>query len=251
MRSPGHRVPSAHRTRPAPGGPGPVRRPPAAGVRPARRAAAAPALRAALLGAAAWLLLHLLAPAAASGQILPDSPRMLGPATPSGLAVHLLRADGLPGDGDAVLAQWQPPGLPEGVWLRGGGGTGAGGDDAFFGGIDVRAPLFSSTPVQLAWTAGVGVGTGNWTALALPMGVQAGLEWAAGSVWLAPWVGVGLTMEYRLGDEAPETTFDAFPTAEIGAELSLDPGRRVVLRAGAALGDRQAAALGLLLRTGR
>jgi hypothetical protein len=198
------------------------------------------------------LALALLLGAGPGGaQLLPESPRMLGPATPSGLAVHLLRADGLPGDGDAVMAQWQPPGLPDGVWLRGGAGTGAGGEDAAFGGIDVRAPLVDGTGrLHLAWTAGLGASHGEWTLASLPMGVQAGTVWSAGSVWLAPWVGAGLVMEYRWGDEAPERAFDAFPSAEVGAELSLDPGRRVVLRAGAALGDRQAVALGLLVRTG-
>jgi hypothetical protein len=175
---------------------------------------------------------------------------MLGPATPSGFAVHLLRADALPGDGDGLLAQWQAPGLPEGVWLRGGAGTGAGGEDAFFGGVDVRAPLLERASLRLAWVGGLGASSGSWTVLTLPMGVQAGPVWSAGSVWLAPWVGAGLVMEYRLGDDAPEEAFGAYPSAEVGAELSLDRGRRVLLRVAAGLGDRQAVALGIMVRTG-
>lgn len=205
----------------------------------------------AVLGIALTAGAGVLAEASTAGaQILPDSPRMLGPATPSGLALHLLRADGLPGDGDALLAQWQPPGLPDQIWLRGGAGEGAGGESAAFAGIDVRSPIVEGDGLLVAWTAGLGASHGEWTLVSLPMGVQAGVEWASGSIWLAPWVGAGLAMEYRLGDEAPETAFDAFPSAELGLEMALDPGRRIVLRAAAALGDRQAVALGLLVRTG-
>jgi hypothetical protein len=53
-----------------------------------------------------------------------------------------------------------------------------------------------------------------------------------------------------MGDEAPDKEFAVQPAAEVGVDLSLDPARRVVLRAGASLGDRKAFAVGAIVRAG-
>jgi hypothetical protein len=208
----------------------------------------------------AMLLLAATAalPTAAQAQIAWETPRMLGPNSPGGLAVHWLQAETLPGDGEAIMATWQFPGLPEGVFLRGGAGTGASDESAVFGGIDVRSQIASSSegrPLDLAWIAGAGVGVGNYLLFTVPVGLTAGHTWASGSVWFSPYLGVGLAMDYRweLDDDSdiPDDEFDVYPTADIGVDLALDPGRRFVIRAGASLGDRQAIALGVAIQGGR
>ena len=207
-----------------------------------------------LFAAAALALL----PTVAQSQLAWETPRMLGPNSPGGLAVHWLQAETLPGDGEAIMATWQFPGLPDGVFLRGGAGTGAGDESAAFGGIDIRTPLASSAdgrPLDLAWIAGAGVGVGDYLLFTVPVGLTAGHTWASGSVWFSPYIGVGLAMDYRreLDDDSsiPDDEFDVYPTADLGLDLALDPGRRFVLRAGASLGDRQAIALGVAIQGGR
>jgi len=60
-----------------------------------------------------------------------------------------------------------------------------------------------------------------------------------------PYVFGGAALEFRTGDEAPDEEFKVEATAGIGVDLSLDRARRFVLRASAALGERQAVAVGL------
>ena len=207
-----------------------------------------------LLAAAVLALL----PNAAQSQLAWETPRMLGPNSPGGLAVHWLQAETLPGDGEGIMATWQFPGLPEGVFLRGGAGTGANDESAAFGGIDVRTRIADSRagqPLDIAWIAGAGVGVVDYLLATVPVGLTAGHTWASGSVWFSPYIGVGIAMDYRreLNDESdvPDDEFDVYPTADLGVDLSLDPGRRFVLRAAASLGDRQAIALGLAIQGGR
>ncbi len=203
------------------------------------------------------LALVALSPMGARAQIAWDTPRMLGPNTEGGLSFHWLQAETLPGDGEGLMVVWQPPGMPDNIFLRGGAGTGAGDESAGFGGIDVRSPLAEATesqPLDIAWVAGAGVGVGEYLLFTVPVGLTAGRSWSSGSVWFSPYVGVGVAMDYRatLSDEdaVPDEEFDVYPTADIGVDLALDPGRRFILRAGTSLGDRQATALGITIRTG-
>lgn len=196
-------------------------------------------------------------PSAARAQFAWETPRLLGPHTQGGLGVHWLQAETLPGDGEGLLVTWQPPGLPDGIFLRGGAGTGAGDESAGFGGIDVRTPIASARPGQpldIAWIAGAGVGVGDYLLFTVPVGLTAGREWASGSVWFSPYVGIGVALDYRRSLDSErdrfDDDFDVYPTADLGVDLALDPGRRFILRAGASLGDRQAIALGAQMRTG-
>lgn len=84
--------------------------------------------------------------------------------------------------------------------------------------------------------------------VSLPIAVSAGRSWSSGSVWLAPYVSLGVTFDLHVGAEAPDEEFEWSPTADLGLDLALDPGRRFVVRAGASLGDRNAVAVGLSVR---
>jgi hypothetical protein len=57
-------------------------------------------------------------------------------------------------------------------------------------------------------------------------------------------------MDLRLGGDAPEEEFEVQPSVELGVDLALDRARRVVLRVAASLGDRQAVAVGAVIRPG-
>lgn len=207
-------------------------------------------------GIVTWgcLLAGLSFPAAASAQIAPDTPRLVSPHVRAGMGAHWLRAGTLPGDGDAILVTLALPGLPDGLRLRGGGGEGAGGTTAGFGGIDVQARLMrgqGDTPFDIDWHGGLGVSVGEYVLVTLPVGISGGLSWTSGSVWLGPYLAAGLAADFRLGDDAPADEFDVYPAVDVGLDLSLDPDRRLVLRAAASLGDRQALSLGLTFGVGR
>jgi hypothetical protein len=192
-------------------------------------------------------------PETAGAQIVWDTPRLIGPDSPSGLGVYWMRAGARPGDEDAFFGTWSLPGFDGAVVLRGGAGEGVGGETAAFGGVDVHAPIARARPGQpldLEWNAGAGFGVGQYLLVSVPMGVSAGHSWTSGSVWLAPYVFAGAALEFRTGDEAPDEEFKVEATGGLGVDLSFDPSRRFVLRASAALGERQAVAVGFVVRAG-
>lgn len=207
-------------------------------------------------GIVTWglLLAAIALPTGAVAQIAPDTPRLISPHLTAGLGVHWLQAGTLPGDGDGVLVTWSMPGLPDGLRLRGGAGTGAGGTTAGFGGVDVQSALLrgdGDAAFDLDWQGGFGVSVGEYALVTLPVGISGGIAWASGSVWLAPYVTAGLAADLRLGDEAPDEEFEVYPSLDLGMDVALDASRRVVLRAAASLGDRQALSLGLTFGAGR
>ncbi len=199
------------------------------------------------------LTLFCAFPVGASAQLAPDSPRLISPNGPGGLGIHFVQADVIPGDDQAVLATWAPPGLPRSLRLRGGFGTGAGDKNAAFGGIDVQAPLTrgrEGMPIDLDWQAGAGVGVGDYVLITVPVGLTAGVVWSSGSVWMAPYISAGLAADLRLGDDFEGDEFEVDPALDIGLDLSLDRGRNLVIRGAASLGDRQTLAIGLVLGGG-
>jgi len=212
------------------------------------------ALRAGLV-LSAGLTLAALTPMASHAQLAWDTPRMIGPESPAGLGFYWTRPEALPGDDDAFFATWSLPGTAGGVGLRGGLGKGVAGEDAYFGGVDVRAPLArhgATQPLDVEWSAGVGASYGEYLLVSAPLAVSAGRSWSSGSVWFAPYVTLGAAIDYRRGDSdlVPDEEFEIQTTAGVGVDLSFDSARRFVVRAATALGDRQAVAVGLAIRSG-
>jgi hypothetical protein len=200
------------------------------------------------------LALSLASVDPAASQFVWDTPRMIGPESPGGLGVYWMRSGALPGDSDAVMGTWTLPGFGGAVAVRGGGGRGVAGEPAGFGGVDVRAPLArhdDRQPIDLEWTGGVGAGVGQYVLISAPVGVAAGRSWASGSVWFAPYVYLGIALDYAFGDAAPDDEFDVQGSAGVGFDLALDRGRRFVIRTSAALADRQTFAVGFAVTGGR
>jgi len=188
-------------------------------------------------------------------QIAWDAPRMTGPESPGGIGAYYMRAEVLPGDDDAVFGTFSLPGSDGAITLRGGLGTGVDEENAFFGGVDLRAPIAMHTttqPFDVACSDGAGLGFGEYFLISVPFAVSVGRSWASSSVWFAPYVSAGATIDYRLGDEdeVPEEEYEIQATAGIGVDIAFDPARRFVVRAAAALGERQAVAVGLVISGG-
>ena len=219
------------------------------GIRPMR---SPPRLSTAILLVPA---LWLGAPAAALAQIAWDTPRMIGPESPTGFGLYWVRSAALGPELDAVMATFGIPGTGGAVSLRGGAAVDEENDFSVFGGIDVHAPIARHTadqPLDLEWTAGIGAGAPTrgerYAIVSLPMAVSVGRSWSSGSVWLAPYVSLGVSLDLNVGADAPEEEFEWSPTADLGLDLALDPGRRFIVRVGASLGDRHALAVGLDVR---
>lgn len=194
-------------------------------------------------------------PTATRAQMAWDTPRMVGPESPTGFGVYWLRTSAFGPTMDAAMGTFGLPRTGGALSLRGGAATDEEDDFYVFGGIDVRAPIARHTddqPLDLEWIAGIGAGapTGGerYALVSLPIAVSAGRSWSSGSVWLAPYVSLGVTFDLHVGAEAPDEEFEWSPTADLGLDLALDPGRRFVVRAGASLGDRNAVAVGLSVR---
>ena len=152
----------------------------------------------AVLGAA--VLLAATAPASVSAQIAWDTPRMIGPETPSGLGFYWVRGETLPGDEDAIAASFGLPGTGGSVMLRGGVGYGVDDQESAFGGVDLRAPLArhsDTQPLDIEWTGGAGFGVGEYWLFTVPIAISAGRSWSSGSVWFAPYVSLGVAFDYR------------------------------------------------------
>lgn len=188
----------------------------------------------------------------ATAQLAWDAPRLTGPESPSGIGLYWMRAEVLPGDHNAVFGTFSLPGTNGAVSVRGGIGTGVAEENAAFGGVDLRAPIARHTdtqPLDLEWSGGAGLGIGEYVLLSVPVAVSAGRSWASGSVWFAPYVSLGATIDYRIGDSdfVPDEEFEIQATAGIGVDMAFDTARRFVLRVSTALGERQAIALGVVV----
>ncbi|MBM4185165.1 MAG: hypothetical protein FJ207_13275 [Gemmatimonadetes bacterium] len=203
-------------------------------------------------GIRAGLCLAVILARPLAAQIAWDTPRLVGPESPSGVGCHWMRAETLPGDHNAVFGSFSLPGTGGAVTAHGGIGTGVAEENAVFGGVDLRAPIArhsATQPLDLEWSGGAGLSVGEYQLASVPVAVSAGRSWASGSVWFAPYVSVGATFDYRRGDSdlVPDEEFEIQATAGIGVDMAFDAARRFVLRAAAALGERQAVAVGMVI----
>jgi len=206
---------------------------------------------------AAAALFAAAGPTDGTAQIAWDTPRMIGPETPSGLGFYWVRGETLPGDDDAVFTSFGLPGTNGSVILRGGVGYGVAGEESAFGGVDLRTPIARHTdtqPLDIEWTGGAGFGVGEYWLFTVPIALSAGRSWSSGSVWFAPYVSLGVAFDYRWdtsdpddegSDFLPDEEFEIGSSAGVGADIAFDRARHFVLRFAAALGDRQAIAIGL------
>lgn len=202
--------------------------------------------------AAAFVLL-VLAPTL-DAQAAWETPRLIGPESPGGLGMFWLRSSALGPELDGGMAIWSLPGMGGSVALRGGAAVDPDDDVAAFGGVDIRSHVATHTqtqPLDVVWNAGIGAGSrleeGQHVVVTVPMSIAAGRSWTSGAIWLAPYLSIGVAMDVHFGQDAPDDEVEVYPSADVGLDFALDPGRNFVIRVATSLGDRQALAVGLNL----
>jgi hypothetical protein len=191
------------------------------------------------LGLAA-LALALLAPTHASAQAVWDAPAFIRPGASPGLTLAL--TDAAPGDGLGVLALWRGSAVPSGLGFRAGVSEAPGDDVVALFGMDVSGSLTralgAGAPAAI-WWSGAGVGLGDDVAVSLPLGVAFSWAWVGDGVSVMPSAGAHLALDILLGDG---DDLDLEGALDLGLDFAIS---RWVIRVGAALGGRDALAIGV------
>jgi len=192
------------------------------------------------LVAGAALVFALLGPTGASAQAVWDAPAFVRPGAPPGLTLAL--TDSEPGDGLGVLALWRGAAVPSGLGFRAGVSEAPGDDVMALFGVDVSGSLTRVVGVKgpsAIWWSGAGVGVGDDVALSFPLGVAFSWAWVGDGVPVMPSAGGHLALDVFLGDG---DDLDLEGVVDLGLDFAFS---RWVVRVGAALGGRDALAIGL------
>ncbi|MCI0434047.1 MAG: hypothetical protein L0271_10500 [Gemmatimonadetes bacterium] len=194
---------------------------------------------------AAVVVIAGLVPVRAAAQIAWDSPMLLPPGSPVGFSVFLVDVHG----GDlGVMGLWRSPSWNFG--LRVGIAEGPGDDIGVYGGIDFAGRMTRATdefPLDIDWVFGAGIGATDGGALvSLPLGLTAGHDFEGDGVGFLPYVTPRVILDAcldcgRRGDN-DDVSLDF--AADIGLDLRVS--RRLTIRFGATLGDRDGVAVGLM-----
>jgi hypothetical protein len=202
-------------------------------------------------GLSSWGLVILLStPAMAQAQLAWESPQFLRPGSPAGWSFLFVDygLDPFPGRGGAVI--YRTDVAPRGLGFRGSVAQGLGDKLNFAGGVDLTASLLRATgdfPLDLMWVSGAGATYGEYTQVAVPLGVAGGRTLSAEKIWFNPYSSARAVLEGRIGDSAPEGDFSLALAIDLGADLALGRSRNFLIRMAVSMGDRNAAAIGMHL----
>lgn len=196
----------------------------------------------------------ILSPAGAVGQVY-DAPSFRPPDSERGVgfyAISLAPTDDL-GEDVAALATWRMPGSDLDMGLRAGAGD-IGGDLALLGGIEIEQGLATSgddTPLSVAWTSGMGVGTvpdRDAARIRIPAGITLGRAIPMEGYALLPYAHPRLAADFLIRDDPPEGPGDEADLnfdLDLGADVVFEDGWR--LRFGVTLGSSDAVGFGVSL----
>ena len=201
----------------------------------------------------AWLLVLALA-STTNAQLPWDTPQLLAPHAPRGLSLLAASYAAAPGDGWGAALAWRKADAPAGLGFRVAAGEGRGGRHAVAAGIEASAwvaRVSATFPVDMIWTTGIGGSYGSSAQIALPIGLSAGRQFGAESVWFNPYAAARVIVEGRFGGRAPADELDLQLATELGANIAFDRDRRFVMRMAASIGDRSALAIGAHIGGGR
>lgn len=191
--------------------------------------------------------LALLIPTGTRAQVVWDVPSMLHPGAPAGLSVLLMEAH--PGDGLGALAVWRETSAPVGLGFRAGLAEELDDDVAATFGIDVSGALAGPEgpgEPQIMWWTGAGLGVGDEVAVSLPLGLVVGWQAQEEGISFMPYLGAHLALDAVTG---PGDDLDLDGAVDLGLDLDFD--RSLTVRFGAAVGDRDALAVGVQIPMGR
>ena len=181
-----------------------------------------------------------LAPTAASAQAVWDAPAFVRPGAPPGLTLAL--TDAAPGDQVGVLALWRRSAVPSGLGFRAGVSEAPGDDVVALFGVDVSGSLTSVVGMKgpaAVWWSGAGLGLGDDLSLSFPLGAAFSWAWVGDGVSLMPSAGGHLALDVFLG-EGDDLDLEA--VVDLGLDVAFS---RLVVRVGAAIGGRDALAVGV------
>jgi hypothetical protein len=182
----------------------------------------------------------------AQGQVAWDGPLMVGPGSPAGWGLYL--TDPSPGRGIGVMTTWRRSVAP-GTGYRVGLAEGREDKLAVYGGIDVSDYLLRESddfPMDMLWVTGGGVGVGDNILLTFPIGVSVGRDFQADDVWFNPYFTPRVVLDAWFGDDRPDRNLRLGFVADLGVDISFDPGWAV--RFAGTLGQRDAVAIGISFR---
>ena len=187
------------------------------------------------------LALGLLCPVPSVAQGVWDAPSFVRPGAPLGLTLAL--TDSEPGDGRGVLALWRASPVPAGLGFRAGISEAPGDGVVAVLGVDVSGSLTRLVGLRgpaAIWWSGAGVGLGDGLSASFPLG--AAFCWAgrSGGVSFMPSVGGHVVLDVLMGEQDDLALEGAL---DLGLDLAFSGGW--VIRLGAAVGGRDALAIGV------
>ncbi len=195
------------------------------------------------------VLLALLVPAAATGQVPWDSPLFVAPNSPAGLGIFLVEYDFSRQDDLGVMAMIRPQEAPGGMGYRFGVAEGFNDELAAFGGVDfsgVVADASDDFPLQVIWVAGFGGAIGDYLLISAPAGLALGKILEGEGAWFNPYISGRVVLDASLGDESPrDDDLSLDFGVDVGLDFGFDDDRDFVIRFAANLGDRQSLAIGV------
>jgi len=181
------------------------------------------------------------------GQVPWDAPMMVPPEAPGGLTVLL--AD--PGWGLGVVGMWRGSGVGSPLGFRVGVAEDGRDDLSVMGGVDVSGRILSHSrefPLDLTWVSGVGIGISDGALLTVPLGLSLGRVLVSEEVRFQPYLTPRMVLDARFGDDhcpgpGDCDDLDLGLAVELGMDMALSA--NWLIRFAAALGDREAVAVGL------
>lgn len=204
--------------------------------------------------ASVCVLLLLTITSNARAQLPWETPSMLAPHAPRGLGILAASYAAAPNDGWGVALTWRKADAPTGLGFRLAAGQGRGDRPAIAAGVEASAwiaRVSNNCPVDMIWTTGIGGSYGRSAQVALPVGVSAGRSFGEDAVWFNPYAATRVIVEGRFGGRAPADELDLQLATEVGANVSFDRNRRLIVRMAAAIGDRSALTVGAHIGGGR
>jgi hypothetical protein len=193
------------------------------------------------------IALYALLAAPVSGQIAWDAPSLMSPTVPSGFSVFLIE----PAGGDlGALATIRHSAGPVGLGYRIAIAeeSGPAGDLAVAGGVDVSGMLaraVEGSEVDLSWWAGGGLSVGSDWIVSAPAGIVVGWSGEGDGTIISPYGGAHVVLDIT-GNDGDAMNLDG--VLDLGLDLVLRSGW--MIRAGAALGDRESFVIGFRIPTG-
>lgn len=180
----------------------------------------------------------------AVAQIAWEAPPLVSPAAPAGVSLFLFNPHG--GDLGGLLTFRHAAG-PVGMGYRLALADDNSDGIAISGGLDFSGYLsraVEGSEVDVMWWSGAGLGVGDETVVTFPIGAILGWTGGDGSTTLSPYGGGHLALDISSveGDNV-----DLSGAVDVGLDLGLSSGW--LIRFGATFGDRDAIAIGFLLRT--